>query len=204
MASRTDLLSLQAPAGAAPAYPLPLGQSIIEAEQRSQTVFARALQSIAAVQRSSATARQADDARIIELEKSCALEKARADAAEAAAKAQMEAADARVKSLVQLVESMQKRITVLEKQTKYIRPAIKAMVASGGSTFLALDYPGKKEDVVARKPELEKEIAAQRAVVQKIDVSAGTRMLARNKLAPLEAEAARIAAFEAREGNIQV
>lgn len=91
----------------APALPLPLGQSIIDAEKRSQAVFGQALQSIAAVQRSSAAARQADDAGIIELEKSCALEKARADAAETSAKAKVEAADSRVKALTELVSVMQ-------------------------------------------------------------------------------------------------
>lgn len=100
--------------GPASAFPLPLGRSIIEAEQRSQKAFGQALQSIAAVQRSSTAAREADDARIIELEKALKLSEERRIAAEAACKAKLDAAEAQNQSLKEDVALHQNKVKALE------------------------------------------------------------------------------------------
>ncbi len=122
----------------------------------------------------------------------------------AAYEQRFKAQEALIDTMQKTMKAMQKRLIVLEGQTKYIRPAIRAMIASGGSTFLELGYPGKKEDLELRKPDLEKEIALQKEALLNVGGGIGRpRKLGeiQTRLVPLEAEAARIAAFEAREGK---
>lgn len=112
--------------------------------------------------------------------------------------------DALIDTLQKTVAIMQKRMTALEEQTKYIRPAIKTMIRSGGSIYQELDYPGKKDDLELRKPVLQAEITALKLTISKMAfATAMEKNNADQKLASLRAEAARIAAFEIRKAQVK-
>lgn len=141
------------------------------------------------------------------LEAELIAEKSQHAADKAAYEQRLETLESLIDTLQKTNKATQKRMTALEGQTKYIRPAIKAMVATGGSTFLELGYPGKKRDVALRKPVLEAAIRIENEALLRVPRGPSgppERGKIQQRLAPLEAEAARIAAYEALEGKTKV
>ena len=119
-----------------------------------------------------------------------------------AAKARKKAQDNLNKTLLSTVAALQADITALKEETSYLRPAIKAMVVYGAAPFVDLDYPDKDKDIAVRKPILKDEIENYK---EQLRILADTRGIGwarssplNQKLSLLNAEGARIAAFEAR------
>ena len=134
------------------------------------------------------------------LEAELIAEKSHHAADKAAYEQRFKAQEALIDTMQKAMEAMQKRMTTLEGQTKYIRPAVKAMVTYGAKSFIELDYPGKNEDVALRNPVLQAQITSNKQI-SRDGKSPGGRADLNKALESLEVEAARIAAFEAREGK---
>ena len=145
---------------------------------------------------------EASEKRNRELEASLAAEKAAREADKVAFTAKFDGLERLIDANRKDREQLEKDIAALKDQTKYIRPALKKLAATGGP-FLELDYPGKADDVAQRKPILTAEVAALQEVIKTASSRAVAAYHARQSLIELSAEERRIAAFEAREGKTQ-